>query len=292
MLFVYIFGASLTSCSPQPQVISVTCQVLETTTVVDSSDFLGRVKAKTQATIVTENEGTISQILVKPGESVIAGTSLFLLDNNSQIKAPVSGIVSNISVNRGEFITKGQALTKVVDNQTLELNIGVPVERSSQLKMGLPVEIIDSSGNVSLKSQINFISPEANQQQILAKATVRNNGNFRDNQSVLARVIWQEKPGTSVPTTAISRIGGKNLVFVATKQKSGAEEKTLVAKQRVVVLGNLQGETYQIISGLEPGEEIVVSDIRNLFDDVLIKCRDKHLESIVEARKFTLLWGQ
>jgi multidrug efflux pump subunit AcrA (membrane-fusion protein) len=274
LLFAYISGASFISCSPQPQAITVTCQVVETTTIIDSSEFLGSVKAKAQATIVAENEGTISQILVKPGESVIAGTSLFSLNNNRQIKAPISGIVSNITVNRGEFITKGQALTKVVDNQTLELNIGVPIERSSQLKIGLPVEIIDSAKNVSLKSQINFISPETNKQAILAKASVRNNGSFRDNQLVSAKVIWQEKPGILVPTTAIVRIGGQSLIFVATEQKSETKKAILVAKPRLVVLGDLRGKAYQVASGLEPGEEIIVSDILNLSDDVLIKCRD------------------
>ncbi len=277
LLFACLSGVSLISCSVE-QAISVTCQTMETTIVVDSSRFVGSVEAKSQATIAAENEGIISQILVKPGESVIAGTSLFLLDNSSQIKAPISGLVSNILVNRGEFITKGQVLTSIVNNQTLELNIDVPTERSSQLKIGLPVEIIDSSGNVSLKSRINFISPEINrtEQSILAKATFRNNESFRDNQFVRASIIWSERAGVLIPTEAISRIGGQSFVFVAEEQEGEDGTATLVAKQKPVVLGNIQGQAYQVISGVEAGEKLVVSGLLNLSDGVSIKCRDNH----------------
>ena len=82
LLFACLSGVSLISCSVE-QAISVTCQTIETTIVVDSSNFVGSIEAKSQATISAKNEGIISQILVKPGESVIAGTSLFLLDNCS-----------------------------------------------------------------------------------------------------------------------------------------------------------------------------------------------------------------
>ena len=281
-LVACLSGVSLICCSVEGKKnILVTCQTVETTTIVDSSEFVGSIEAKSQATISAENEGIISQILVKPGESVIAGTSLFLLDNSSQIKTPISGLVSNILVNRGEFITRGQVLTSIVNNQTLELNVGVPTERSSQLKMGLPVEIIDSSRNVSLKSRINFISPEVNRnsQSILAKATVYNNGSFRDNQFVRARVIWSERPGVLIPTTVISRVRGQSFVFVATGQKSEAGEVVFVAKQRLVVLGDIQGKAYQMVSGLEAGEKVVGSEILNLSDGVPIKCRDNKSES-------------
>ena len=233
MLFACISGISLISCSVEPQDIFVTCQSVETTTIIDSSDYLGLVKAKAQATITTENEGIISQILVKPGESVIAGTALFLLDSGSQIKAPVSGIVSNISVNRGEFITKDLALTRIVDNRILELNISVPTYYSSRLKIGLPIEIVDFPSNPSLKSQIDFISPEVNRQPILVKATFNNDRNLRDNQYVSAKIIWSEQTGILIPTKAISRIAGTNVVFVA-EEAEREGETTLVAKLRRV----------------------------------------------------------
>lgn len=292
LLFACLSGISFVSCSVEQvkqvekveqveqveQAILVTCQTVETTTIVDSSEFTGLIEAKEQANIAAKNEGTISQILVKPGEKVVAGTDLFLLNTGSQIKSPISGIVSNISVNRGEFITKGQALTRVIDNQTLELNIGVPTENSSQLKIGLPVEIIAPPHKASLKGKIDFVSPEINRRYILVKATLRNNGNFRDNQEVIARIIWWEELGILIPTTAISRIAGQNFVFVAEEVEQKGEI-TLLAKQRIVELRNIQGQSYQVISGLEAGEKLITSGILNLTDGTPVKCRDNDLKN-------------
>ncbi len=277
-LVACLSGLSLIGCSKD---ILVTCQTVETTTTVISKEFSGFLQAKASATITAENEAIIGQILVETGKSVIAGTSLFLLDTGSQIKAPISGVVSNILVNQGKFITKGQALTDIVNNQTLELNIDVPIELSSQLKIGLPIEIIDSSKNVSLKSRINFISPgvNRNEQSILAKATVHNNGSFRDNQIVSAKVIWSKRAGVLVPTTAISIVGGRNFVFVVTGQKSETGEVVLVAEPRLVVLGDVQGQAYEVVSGLEAGEKVVGSEIVNLSNGVPMKCRDNESES-------------
>jgi multidrug efflux pump subunit AcrA (membrane-fusion protein) len=275
-LIVCLSGVIITACNflieePQPQAISVACQTLETTIAIDSSQFLGSLKASQQAVIKAENEGKISRILVQPGESVTANTSVFLLDKGSHIKVPISGIIDEISVNSGEFITKGQILTSIVNNQTLNLNISVPIDNSSQLKIGLPVEIIDSSGNAILKSKINFIAPKVDRQGIIAKSIFHNKGNFRTNQLVASKIIWSQKPAILIPTKSVSRIGGKSLVFIV-KQHQENNDSTFVAELRLIELGNIQGEQYQVISGLKAGEQIIVSNIINLSDGISIQC--------------------
>ncbi len=278
-LIVCLSGVIITACNSlveksQPQAIYVTCQTLKTKTIVDSSQFVGSLQARQQAVIKAENEGKISQILVQPGASVNAGTTIFLLDTGSQIKAPISGIIAEISVNIGEFTTKGQILTSIVNNQTLDLKINVPIENSSQLKIGLPVEIIDSSGNANPKSQINFISPQVNQQGIIVKAIVDNNKNFRTNQMVAVRLIWEQKPAILIPVESVSRIGGKSIVFIVKEQKesSGSNGSTSVAESRLVELGNIQGKQYPVVSGLKVGEKVIVSNISNLSNDISIQC--------------------
>jgi multidrug efflux pump subunit AcrA (membrane-fusion protein) len=283
LLIVCLSGITVASCtvavekrSALPPSVTVTCQTIKTTTVVDSSQFVGSLQAKEQATVFAKNEGSIAQILVNPGENVTAGTSIFLLDTGSKIKVPISGTINEISVNRGEFITKGQALTEIINNQTLDLKINVPPERSSKLKTGLPVEIIDSLGKFSIKSSINFISPkvEVNQngQYILAKATIRNDGSLRNNQYVQARVIWEQKPGVLIPATSVARIGGQSYIFVVEQQKGESGETILVAKQKAIKLGNIQGKQYSVFSGLKAGEKVVVSGLLNLSDGSYIEC--------------------
>jgi RND family efflux transporter MFP subunit len=130
----------------------------------------------------------------------------------------------------------------------------------------------DARGNPLGTGQISFISPQvtANAQSILAKATFPNpDGQLLDQQFVRARVTWSENSGVVVPTSAVSRLGGQTFVFVA-EQPETAGQTQLIARQRSIKLGELQGNNYQVIEGLEPGEAIVVSGILKVRDGVPI----------------------
>jgi multidrug efflux pump subunit AcrA (membrane-fusion protein) len=88
-------------------------------------------------------------------------------------------------------------------------------------------------------------------------------------------VIWNQRQGVVVPATAITRLGGQNFVFVAQQappQKQQSQEQSeraqpeLIARQKPVKLGNIQGNNYQVLEGLKPGERLVVSGLLNLRD--------------------------
>jgi RND family efflux transporter MFP subunit len=188
------------------------------------------------------------------------------LDFN-RITAPIDGVVGNIEPRVGDYLEAGDTITTITSNDNLTINIGIPIEQASLLRTGLPVEIVSNRNQEPVMGEISFISPTTTQQSILVKAIVPNGGSLQDEQSVLARVIWSEKPGVLVPTTAISRIAGQNFVFV-TEENQQNGETSLVAKQKVVQLGAIQGQNYQVISGLEPGEELITTGILNLTDGV------------------------
>ncbi|MDJ0717396.1 MAG: efflux RND transporter periplasmic adaptor subunit [Prochloraceae cyanobacterium] len=190
----------------------------------------------------------------------------------NQIVAPISGEVGSFPVKVGEFVTIGQQLTTITQNQTLELNINVPIDLSSQLRVGLPVQIVKADNTTEVTGKISFISPKVDQQAqtILAKATFKNNGNLRDDQFVTARIIWESKPGVLIPTVSVSRIGGQEFVFIAETVESKEGKSNLIAKQKPVKLGDIQGQKYQVISGIKVGETIVTSGILNLKDGVTI----------------------
>ncbi|NEP03084.1 MAG: efflux RND transporter periplasmic adaptor subunit [Symploca sp. SIO2E9] len=190
----------------------------------------------------------------------------------NRVVAPISGVVGNFSLKVGDYINVGQELTTITRNDLLELNINVPVENKSKLKLGLPVELVDTEGSTKVTGKIDLISPTVDQQTqtILAKATFPNEGSLRDDEYVKARVIWDSKPGILIPTESVSRIDGQKFVFVAQPGESPAGEPIQVVKQTSVELGDIQGEKYQVLSGLEAGEKIAVSDILNLRDGVPI----------------------
>ena len=183
------------------------------------------------------------------------------------IKAPIEGVVGSFNQKKvGDTVNLGEPITTLTDNEIFYLNIGIPTEYRSQVKLGLPVKIINGDGSDGVTGKITFISPVVDQssQTILTKVTFENDGSLRDREYVQVKVIWQENPGLLVPTRAVSTLGGQRFVFVATSGESGEAE--LVAKQQPVKLGTIQGQAFQVISGLKEGDRIAVSRILDLKD--------------------------
>lgn len=192
----------------------------------------------------------------------------------TNVVAPLTGILGNIPVKVGDFVNQGDELTTLNQNNTLELNLAVPFNEGERLRVGLPVQVLDAEGEPAATGQVSFISPNitVNTQNILAKATFPNTTNQILNRlNVQAKVIWDERPGILIPTEAISRLGGQTFVFVAqAPPESKPGMPNLIAQQKPVTLGAIEGNNYQVISGLEPGEKIVVSGILNLTNGVPI----------------------
>ncbi|MBG1271707.1 efflux RND transporter periplasmic adaptor subunit [Nostoc sp. WHI] len=187
----------------------------------------------------------------------------------TKVLAPFTGIVGDIPAKVGDYVEKADQLTTLTRNDSLELNISVPLQEAQKLRLGLPVQMLDTQGKPTARGKVTFISPDASSdsQTVLAKA---NFGNSRrqllNRQLVQTKVIWNQRPGILIPVTAVSRLGGETFVFVAQapqeKPKPGAP--SLVAQQKSVKLGVIEGNNYQVIEGLKAGEKIVVSGILNL----------------------------
>ncbi len=195
---------------------------------------------------------------------------------DTKIVAPVSGVVGDITLKIGDYVNVGQELTTLTLNNALEVRFSVPSERGSQLREGLPVElrVNKKEGKPVARGKISFIAPEVDNdaQAITAKATFANpNGKLRSDQFVRARVIWDRSRAVLIPTVAVSRVGNQAFVFVAETEKNPESgEMQQVAKQKPVELGQIQGNSYQVLGGLKAGEKIVTSGILNLSDGALI----------------------
>jgi len=93
-----------------------------------------------------------------------------------KVMAPRGGIVGDIPVRVGDRVTVSTQLTTVDQPGSLEAYVYVPIEHSTQLKMNLPVQIIDSEGKVLADTRISFISPQVDNstQTVLVKARIAN----------------------------------------------------------------------------------------------------------------------
>src|ERR1035441_8736562 len=94
------------------------------------------------------------------------------------IRAPFDGIVGDIPVHVGDFASPLNSpptvLTTVDEGKDLEAYIYIPTERANQVRQGLAVDLMDTSGKLIEKTKVDFLSPEvdSNMQEILVKAPV------------------------------------------------------------------------------------------------------------------------
>ena len=179
------------------------------------------------------------------------------------ISAPFDGIVGDIPVHVGDYVSSTTMLTTVDENKDLEAYIYIPTERAEEVRKGLGVEILDNAENPIENTAIDFVSPQVDDglQGILVKAPVRS-ARLRNEQLVKARVVWGVSPKPTVPVLAVTRLGGQAFVFVA--QNAGGGK--FVARQQPVTLGDTVGNNYAVLSGLTNGEKVIISGTQMLMD--------------------------
>jgi RND family efflux transporter MFP subunit len=181
-----------------------------------------------------------------------------------RVKAPFDGVVGDIPVHLGDYVTPTTALTTVDENRDLEAYIYIPTDRTVEVRNGLGVDIVDDSGKPIEHTAIDFVSPQVfdQLQGILAKAPVRS-PLLRTAQLVKARVVWSTAPKPVIPVLAVTRLGGQTFVYVAENQGG-----KYFAKQHLVTLGDTVGNNYAVLDGLKNGDRVIISGMQFLQDGV------------------------
>lgn len=266
-------GALLFEIDSAPQTAALSS--LESTRGMRESDVeFARQQVQRNRTLLSA--GAISQREVEQFEAQLrsAEAQLKALDeqirqqrsqlNYYRVTSPIAGTVGDVPVNVGDRVTRSTVLTTVNDNDVLEVYINVPVQQAPQLKVGLPVRFVDDTGRVLATNKISFVSPnvDTSTQSVLAKAQVtEGHAQFRADEFVRARIVWASAPGLTLPVTAAVRINAQFFAFVAEKDGQG-----MVAKQKPVQVGEIIGNEYVVKSGLQPGEQLIVSGLQKIRD--------------------------
>ena len=184
------------------------------------------------------------------------------------VTAPREGTVGDIPVREGDRVSVSTLLTTVNEPGALEAYIYVPADRARSLRIGASVRLMDDTGNVIAHPHITFISPEVDPgtQTVLTKALVENpRSKLRVDQQVRAQVIWSTHDGTVVPVLSVTRINGQFFVFVVANEGKG-----MVARQKLLKVGDTIGNNYVVLDGLKPGDHVIVSGLQFLQDGTAV----------------------
>lgn len=233
-----------------------------------------RLEALVAAGAISHQEFEQAQNSVRVAESRLEALNAQVREQQVELQfyrvdAPQAGVIGDIPIRQGDRVTKSTVITTIDENSALEAYIQVPLDRSPDLRVGLPVQILDADGKVAATNPITFVAPRVDDatQTVLIKSALRETPpGIRTQQFIRSRIVWRSAEGLTVPITAVSRINGKYFCYVVETGDTGS-----VARQRPIEVGDLLGNDYVVKSGLAPGDQLIVSGIQKIGDGSPVK---------------------
>jgi RND family efflux transporter MFP subunit len=235
---------------------------------------LDRMRALLKAGAVSQSQLDEAEATHTAAEAQLKALDAQIRENQVELQyyrvtAPTAGVIGEIPIRAGDRVTTGTAITTIDQPEGLEAYINVPLERASELKLGLTVELLDADGKVIASNPVTFVAPRADDgtQTVLVKATLtRAPPGLRAMQYVRTRLIWSREAALTVPVLAVNRLAGQHFVFIAEPSGQG-----FVARQKPVTLGEVIGEDYIVNGGLQPGQRVIVSNLQKIGDGAPVK---------------------
>ena len=176
------------------------------------------------------------------------------------VYATVSGTVSEKLVAEGAAIKKGQPLFKIANLETVWASFDVYENQINRFKKGQEITITTNAAPNNLyKSKVAFIDPILNTstRTVTLRAVLPNKeGMFKPGMFVegeIKTINSKETEVIAIPSSAVLWTGKRSVVYL----KATINES--VFEIREITLGNKNGSTYEVLSGLKNGDEIVTN---------------------------------
>ena len=196
------------------------------------------------------------------------------------IRAPFSGILGIRKVNLGQYLPAG---SPIVSNQSLNpiyVNIGIPQQAAAQIQIGRKIrvtteDVADKVFNGSITAVDSEVDPTTRNIQI--QATLANpEGKLRPGMFVQVELpVGAGRPVIALPASAINYAPYGDSVFVITDLKDPQGKAYRGVKQQFVKLEGSRGDQVGVISGLNPGDEVVTSGVFKLRNGAAVQVNNK-----------------
>lgn len=179
---------------------------------------------------------------------------------NFPVYATVSGTVSEKLVNEGDYVTQGEPLLKIANLNTVWAMFDAYENQIANLKIGQEIKVTTNAyPNKEFDAKISFIDPTLT----TSTRTVNVRAELNNKESIFKPGMFVEGKiaGTTskkdnmllVPKSAVLWTGVRSVIYV----KPNPEEP--IFEMREVSLGASTNDSYEIVSGLHSGEEIVTN---------------------------------
>ncbi|HOC17547.1 MAG TPA: efflux RND transporter periplasmic adaptor subunit [Vicinamibacterales bacterium] len=192
------------------------------------------------------------------------------------IRAPFSGILGIREVNLGQYLAGGDPLVTLQALNPIYVNFGVPQQAATQVRVGRTVRVrTDGSPAIELAGRVTAIDSVVDEatRNIEVQATLGNPERaLRPGMFVQAELfLGREDPVKALPASAISYAPYGDSVFVVAELTDEQGRRYRGVRQQFVKLGPARGDQVAVVSGVNPGDEVVTSGVFKLRNGAAVE---------------------
>ena len=196
------------------------------------------------------------------------------------IHAPFSGVLGIRQANLGQYLAAGAAIVSLQALNPIYANFGVPQQSAPQMTMGHRVRVANNGTGIALDGRITALDSVVDEKtrNIQVQATLANPGNKLRPGMFVEVELPMGKPRVvfPLPASAINYAPYGDSVFVVTDQKDPKTGKSYRGvRQQVVKIDGSKGDQVGIVSGLNPGDEVVSAGVFRIRNGAPVQINNK-----------------
>ena len=181
--------------------------------------------------------------------------------------SPIDGFVSERTADLGEYVSPTNKVATIVRINPLRVRIDIPEQAIPAINVGQSVSVTTSAWpDKNFSGRIARVSPNVtpSSRTLTVEAEIENSsGALKPGQFATIRILQSRaQPAVLVPARAVRTEAGVSRVFVI---KDGH------VQERVVQLGQTEGDLIQIKNGIAGDELVATSNIEQLGDGMAVK---------------------
>ena len=196
------------------------------------------------------------------------------------IRAPFSGILGLRKVNLGQYLPAGSAVVQLQSLNPIYVDFGLPQQALGQVRVGRDLRVTseDLVGKV-FTGKVTALDSVVDQttRNVQMQATLSNpEGKLRPGMFVQVEVTQgTSRPVITLPASAVSFAPYGDSVYVITELKDPKGKTYRGVRQQFVKVDGSRGDQVAVVSGLNPGDEVVTSGVFKLRNGAAVQVNNK-----------------
>ena len=204
----------------------------------------------------------------------VAEENISNLDRNTKLLSPINGVVTVRNYDNGDLAV-GQPILTVMQLQPVKIMVAVSEEFYPVVKNGTPVEItLDVYDGKRYSGKVSLVYPtiDPTTRTFQAQVSISNQSmEIRPGMFARAKVELGAKKRVVIPDKAVIKQQGTNDKYVFVLDGD-------TVKYVKIELGRRVGTNYEILSGLEAGQKVVVAGMNSLIDNAKVRVTEGGLD--------------